>query len=260
MKRNAVLAAAFCVLLGSVVVGAGVAQAAEAVSPAASIKELQQAHLQVRKVGTAYYKFALENRKPEERSKMLALSGQAEAAIVRNGSAVVMQAWKEVKAASMADPYLNGDVDQLKLYHMEDSQFAFDQAVSQETSRLKTAGRLPVSSKADMLSDLAVLMERMAGTYIRNAADPLGGSNYAGRDKSDPAIMAKEFAEQLDKAGKAYAGNADASTELADVYKKWNFIRARLIDYNQKTVPYIVSTYNDQITRKLDALFVKQAN
>ncbi len=241
--------------LGGAVVCSPVAQAQEAAQTAASIQALNKANVISRKVGTAYYKFSLENRKPEERNRMLELIRQADPVVAASASAPLKQAWASVKTASQADPYLNGDVDQLKLYAMEDAQFLLDGAFQQELTRLRTAARLSASSSREQLVGLVVQMERMAGTYIRNAADPLGGSNYAGRDNTDPALMAREFNLQLAKVRKAYQGQASVSAELDDVFKKWNFISARMIDYNQKTVPYIVSTYSDQITRKLLSLY-----
>lgn len=263
MRFYKALAGILAAVMGfCVVVPAMAAPAANVTATAPqSIRALQQAHLMSRKVGTAYYKFALENRKPEEKRRLQEFITQVDALLGRSDAPAVSQAWQAVKAASAVDPYTSSDVDQIKLYSMEDAQMALDQAFTQELARIRSANRLPPAGKGDQLMELAVLMERMAGTYIRNAADPMGGANYSGRGANlDPAAMAKQFSGQLASTRTAYAADQDASAELNDVFQKWNFIRARMIDYNQKTVPYIVSTYNDQITRKLTNLYERSAS
>lgn len=147
--------------------------------------------------------------------------------------------WQALRPRLTTPPYLNGEADQRAIYDTEDLTTALARDIEQRMPHDLDAGRR-------QLYDLAGRLQVMMTIYLRNAADPLGGSNYSGVNRElDPATLAREFSAHLDALAKS------KPAVVARVRAKWTFLYPRLTDFNQKSVPYLVDLYGRQIVDQL---------
>lgn len=202
--------------------------------------------------------FVIQERAPLQQKKMNELLVQGDALVSQLDNGDVRTRWSEFRQALASDPYKDGDVAQVVLYAAEDQSALVVSALRASASGMRTAARIPVSKDADSLFELSTLMEQLTTIYLRNTADPLGGSNYSGYNRQlDPASLAAKFSQMLSQSRAAYSKNAAISSDLSQVFQKWNFIHGRMTDFNQKTVPFIVEKYNEQITQRLTEAYEK---
>ena len=154
----------------------------------------------------------------------------------------VTATWQALRSSVANDPYYNGEVSQQGLYAIEDSATRFAQALE----RLIPPDTDP---KKMAVHDLVKRMHVMMTIYLRNTADPLGGSNYSGinHEISLEALPA-EFTGKLAAVEKSQRTLAPV---IAKIKPKWSFLSPRISDFNQKSVPYLVDLYGRQIIDQL---------
>lgn len=109
----------------------------------------------------------------------------------------------------------------------------------------KAIAALPAGGKQRAVADRAhaanLLLQRAVASYLKRGAQmtPDVGSE-------DPFDVG-EATQRLDKQMKDLAGELRGNESMAGVLSKWNFIRGSLVNYNEKTVPFIVDRYASQI-------------
>ena len=217
---------------------------------AASASQIQQLRDSSYRVTTQMFMYAILNRAKERqqdaRSRIAAIDTQ----VASLGDAEVAKRWQAVRSSLQGELYVDGDVNQRTLYSIEDSTTLF----GRELDRLmpRELGR---EEKA--LYDLAQRMQVMMLIYLRNSADPLGGSNYSGvNNEVDLEQLPDAFDAELKTLAKTHPKLAPVFTKIRP---KWVFLAPRLRDFNQKTVPYLVDMYGRQIIDTLLAAAREQA-
>lgn len=151
----------------------------------------------------------------------------------------LLSSWQAARAVMLSDPYQGNEINQLVLYAIEDRTTEFAQVIEK---------RMPhdLDRQQRTLYELTHRMQTMMTVYLRNSADPLGGSNYSGINRElDPEKMAKEFTAQLDTLAKSQPALA------AKIKTKWGFLMPRMTNFSEKSVPYLVDMYGRQIINLL---------
>lgn len=214
-------------------------QPAQAAPTAAQVQQIRDNSY---RVVTQSFMFVIlekaKERQADVRSRVQTLDTQVAAL----GDADASRLWKAVRQSAMTDLYLKGDVDQLKIYGLEDSATEFVRDLDRLMPR-----DIPREQKA--LYDLAQRMQVMMTIYLRNNADPLGGSNYSGVNRE---IAVENLPDEFDAALKAaLKSSPKLAPAIAKIRPKWVFLAPRLRDFNQKSVPYLVDMYGRQIIDNL---------
>lgn len=190
------------------------------------------------RITTQVFMYAILEKAGERRKDALRLVSLLDPRVAALNDKDLLAEWQAVRTAALADPYVNNEINQQGLYGLEDSTTKFAQSLDR---------RLPHDLDAQRrgLYELVARMQVMMTIYLRNNADPLGGSNYSGVNRElDPSKMPAEFSAQLDALEKSQPGLAPV---IARIRPKWAFLKPRLTDFNQKSVPYLVDLYGRQI-------------
>jgi hypothetical protein len=106
-------------------------------------------------------------------------------------------------------------------------------------------------AQADKAHAANLLLQRTAAIYLKRGAQM--APDVGSADSFDVA----EATQDLDKQIQALARDLRGNDVMANVRSKWNFIRPSLLNYNEKSVPFIVDRYATQINDGLHKLVVE---
>lgn len=209
---------------------------------AASASQLQAMRDNSVRAATQMMMFVALDKAGERRQAALKAITGIDTAVAELNDPALATRWQTTRAALTQDPYEKGEINQLTLYAWENEVIPFalelDQRMPRDTAR----------SKKD-LYDLAARMQLMMMIYLRNSADPLGGSNYTGvNSDKDLAKLATDFTLRLNE---LMAKNPTLKAPLAKVTAKWAFLSSRITDLQQTNVPFITDLYGRQIIDSL---------
>lgn len=219
---------------------------AQAAGRAANLQALQN---NAYRASTHMMMYVIMDRLADRKTGAEARLSEGDAAASRLGDATLSQKWQAVRAAVNKDPYSDGEVNPYAIYDLY-SRSA--ELAAEITARMPAS--LPRHQKA--LYELANILQVMTTLYLRNNADPRGGSGYVGiNSELDLAVLRQQFSLKMASLSKADPRLAKA---LAKTQAKWNFLAGRFTDYNSKSVPFIVDLYGHQIIDELLVLAAAQ--
>lgn len=230
------------------------------------VKALQELETLSYKLATNYFMYTVTERNPQQRKKLDTLIMQADQMVTSANVTSISSGWSGYKSALNTNPYnKNNEVDQNILSNIDQNLQPLASSIKSAVGSAKAAARLSNDINADLIYDDAVLMESLTAEYLRRAADPMGGSivasssNASGANgqEQDPEQMALRFSTDITKLMQVYKDKKEIYSDLKDAYRYWGFIKNRMIDFNSKSVPYIVATYNEKITAKLQDAYGK---
>lgn len=213
-----------------------------------AVHTLQQLETLTYKQATAYLMYTVQERNPAQRKKLETLLSQADTLVITAATPAISSAWTAYRSALLKDPYDQGEVDAHVLIAMDVAQHSMIEAVEGQLSKVRQG--TSIDKNTESLYEALVKMETITAVYLRRVADPMGGVTGASQ-RLDPQQMAVDFTNHFLKIMAANKGRPETYKELWTAYQKWNFIKGRVIDFNSNSVPYIIATYNDQITGKL---------
>lgn len=109
---------------------------------------------------------------------------------------------------------------------------------------------------SDPLQEQAILMQRIAAGYVRESASLDGGSaiyDSAQELEQSVDLLAAQFRQQLQALDQRFVGQPLISARLKQVTTTWNYIEKSLLNYKEKSVPFVVVRYSDKIVAGLSA-------
>lgn len=171
------------------------------------------------------------------KSADVAVAGLADAALAKK--------WQTVRAALVSEPYAGGEVDPLAIYDVENRVTEFVVEIN---------ARMPrgLSSSRKALYELVGILQGMITIYLRNSADPRGGSGYVGVNQDiDLAVQQQRFSSKMAALTKSDPKLFRAMNKST---AKWRFLSGHFADFNRQSVPYVVDLYGRQIIDDLLAL------
>ena len=127
---------------------------------------------------------------------------------------------------------------------VEKASAAYDQL--QQKSGIKPS---PIVQKT---RDLALLMEEITSQYAARGTTNLG-QVFMGSYSRTLTEMAEDFQKTLDELS-AQVKSAQTDVLMNSIHSKWRFMEERIRNYNEKTVPFLVVSYNDRIIEHLEEL------
>ncbi len=215
------------------------------------LQNLQTIETDAYKMATHYFMYSVTDRSPEEQDKLNSLIAQTQTLVDQTRDSKIEAAWQGYHHAVTVNPTdSQGLVVEDTLINVQKEMKPLITAVESSIA----AAHLPSNNSSGLIFQQSVLMERMTAEYLRRASDTMGGSIVAntGGNTEDPEQMAVQFTKNMDSLLHAYEGNKNVYEHLWVAYRYWNFIKGRMIDFNSKSVPYIVSIFNTNITVQLN--------
>ncbi|MFZ5756115.1 MAG: hypothetical protein ACOY3X_04390 [Pseudomonadota bacterium] len=98
---------------------------------------------------------------------------------------------------------------------------------------------------------LALVLQQMSALYVETASAAYGVSNRT-QDASEATIdsLARSFASRLNKLS-ARAKGTESATLVHGIESKWRFIEKSMLNYRERTVPFLVDRYTQAIVTDL---------
>lgn len=98
---------------------------------------------------------------------------------------------------------------------------------------------------------LALVLQQMAALYVETAA-AAGGVSYRTQDESEATIdsLARSFSARLGKLA-AKAKGEESAKLVGGIESKWRFIEKSMLNYRERTVPFLVDRYTQAIVTDL---------
>ncbi|WP_296131196.1 hypothetical protein [Pseudomonas sp. Ga0074129] len=201
---------------------------------------------------TLFHLLRLEQGAPEVLSRLQAEVQRFEGLLVVEGSApLAADVLQQAKA--FQDVLLHNS----QLRYDEIDFYALD-ALSQSAHSLLQLNRQALDKLAAQpaSADLrqAILMQQIAAEYVREAASFDSGSAVydSAKDRYEPVdVMAKSFSQRLQQLHKATSGSSEQRSKLAQVQVIWNYIEPPLLDYRERSLPFVIDRYSEQIVALL---------
>lgn len=117
--------------------------------------------------------------------------------------------------------------------------------------KIQEEDKISVRPLVQQSRDLAMLMQKIALDYASRGAS-IGGSFIGAGEQVALDEQAKRFEEQLKQLQDAASGNAEGRATLHQTEVKWRYIEKSVKNYNDNTVPFLISKYSDQIIGTLE--------
>lgn len=173
----------------------------------------------------------------------------ADVAVTSQADTPLTQKWQTVRAAVVSDPYTEGEVNPYAIYNMENR-------VTELADEIKARMPPGMSSSRKALYELVSLLQKMMTIYLRNSADPRGGSGYVGVNQEiDLAVQQQKFSTKMAALAKSDPRLFRAMNKST---VKWRFLSGHFADFNRQSVPYVADLYGRQIIDDLLALAAAQ--
>ena len=104
----------------------------------------------------------------------------------------------------------------------------------------------------------SLLMQNIALDYASRSAS-VGASFFGGGEERAIDELAGEFASKLDSLSSAQQNTPEISAALNTIETKWRYIEKSLRNYNENTVPFLISKYSDSIIEGLEGVSAQYA-
>lgn len=217
------------------------------------IHNLQKVETLAYRASTTFYLHNVLNRDPQQLRKMQAALSEGDQLIALIGNPALTLKWGELKTACTSTKYTkDGAPESASLNAVDNTLSSLVTAVEANISEQRNTGKITIDKMKGMLYDQYVTMQIMTSTYLHDAADSFGGGVfYTESDSVDIEELAKKFDTQQAQLSKYYSNNPQVSLLLKDVKTRWVFVRKSMVNYNEKSAPFVIGHYNEQITNKL---------
>ncbi|MDX1692958.1 MAG: hypothetical protein R3208_04285 [Ketobacteraceae bacterium] len=145
-------------------------------------------------------------------------------------------------AFSVIDAYLN-------------AHDAILSALSDAYLAINSAGGYSVPPRVAELRGLTLLMQRMYTKYIEVSSSQFGYTPRSGQENAETIDdLAARFTRNLEELKNAIPVNSPYAPRINDVQTTWLFLEKSFVNYNEKSVPYLITKFGNQIIEELSAI------
>lgn len=132
-------------------------------------------------------------------------------------------------------------------------------AISQELyQKIQQESGFNVPSLTQKSREQSLLMQNIALDYASRSAS-VGASFFGGGEERAIDELAGEFASKLDNLSSAQQNTPEINAALNSIGTKWRYIEKSLRNYNENTVPFLISKYSDSIIEGLEGVSAQYA-
>ena len=172
-------------------------------------------------------------------------SAEAADAISDNVSEFI-KLMRENRKTTLATGMPEGAVVDQMMLHRKDARKALD-TVYRDMEKKAGLADSPLSEARA----LALVLQQMSALYVEPAA-AAGGVSYRTPDESEATIdsLARSFSARLGKLV-AKARGEESAKLVSGIESKWRFIEKSMLNYRERTVPFLVDRYTQAIVTDL---------
>ena len=132
-------------------------------------------------------------------------------------------------------------------------------AVSQELyKKIQQESGYSIPPLTQRSREQSLLMQSIALDYASRSAS-VGASFFGGGEERAIDELASEFATRLNNLSKTQQNTPEINAALSAISTKWRYIENSLRNYNENTVPFLISKYSDSIIEGLEAVAAQYA-
>ncbi|MCG8670335.1 MAG: hypothetical protein MI867_13030 [Pseudomonadales bacterium] len=143
---------------------------------------------------------------------------------------------------SVIDAYLSANDAMLK-------------SLKQGYTAIASTGSYKVPPLVIALRDQTLLMQRMYAKYIEVSASQFGYTPRTDQENVETLDqLAARFSNDLEKLKANIPVNSPYASRISDVKTKWLFLEKSFLNYNEKTVPYLITKFGKQIISELSGI------
>lgn len=104
----------------------------------------------------------------------------------------------------------------------------------------------------------SLLMQSIALNYASRSAS-IGTSFFGGGEEHAIDELVGEFANKLTGLNLAKQNSPEIKSALGSIVTKWRYIEKSLLNYNENSVPFLISKYSDSIIEGLEGVSAQYA-
>lgn len=132
-------------------------------------------------------------------------------------------------------------------------------AISQELyEKIQQESGFSVPPLTQKSREQSLLMQNIALDYASRSAS-VGASFFGGGEERAIDELASEFASKLNNLSAAQQNTPEIDAALNSISTKWRYIEKSLRNYNENTVPFLISKYSDSIVEGLEGVAAQYA-
>lgn len=126
--------------------------------------------------------------------------------------------------------------------------------LSQELyTKVQQEGSYSVPSLTQRSREQSLLMQAIAVDYASRSAS-IGGTFIGGGDARPIEELVSEFASKMSALEKEQSNSPQLKQSWDGVSTKWRYIEKSLINYNENSVPFLVSKYSNTIIQGIEQI------
>ncbi|ATH81527.1 hypothetical protein [Ectopseudomonas guguanensis] len=132
-------------------------------------------------------------------------------------------------------------------------------AISQELyQKIQQESGFSVPPLTQKSREQSLLMQNIALDYASRSAS-VGTSFFGGGEERAMDVLVGDFASKLGSLSAAQQNTPQITAALSAIETKWRYIEKSLRNYNENTVPFLVSKYSDSIIEGLEGVSAQYA-
>ncbi|PAU62535.1 hypothetical protein [Pseudomonas indica] len=125
-------------------------------------------------------------------------------------------------------------------------------------ARIQRESAFSVPPLTQQSREQSLLMQDIALDYASRSAS-VGATFFGGNEGKAIDELAEQFSAGLARLEEAPANTAETRQGLQVVGTKWRYIEKSLKNYNENSVPFVISKYSDRIIEALEVLSAQYA-
>ena len=119
---------------------------------------------------------------------------------------------------------------------------------------IESAQALPMSEWIQITRDMSLIISTLTAEYSARGTSSMGQIMAIKINDQGMEHQAKLFGNHLDTLKKAPGQDVSIAKSIDQVGGKWLFIAKSIANYNENSVPFIVNSYGDRISKNLQTI------
>lgn len=120
---------------------------------------------------------------------------------------------------------------------------------------ISSAGGYTVPPRVADVRQLTLLMQRMYTKYIEVSSSKFGYTMRSGQENTETLDqLAARFTRDLDAFKTSIPVTSPYAARISDIQTTWAFLEKSFVNYNEKSVPYLITKFGNQIIEQLSSI------
>lgn len=189
--------------------------------------------------------------------KELSRIGESTDTSTLTGIANKWKIYKELIITNRTDITIQGYANAHLVGKLEGKAIELSSSIGESYDKLQSSQPSPVSKWTQYSREMAIIIQKITAEYTARSANGSGlvvASKVHVINDGGMGKQAKVFNKLLSRLKKAPKTNKAIIKDIDQLSVKWAFIEKSVTNYNENTVPFIVNSYAERITKSLAAI------